>query len=120
LAGIGEFLLHEIWQCGLGWILSKCFSSWAETNAYIGAMSTQPDRRRRPREKVRIDATVVLDDGLVRLPAVLKNASPLGAKIELPDRPELPERFYVLFGHRLELCRLVWREDDLIGLAYED
>lgn len=73
-----------------------------------------------PREKVRLDATLVLEDGLLRLPALLKNASPFGAKIEMLEDLPTPERFYVLFGHRLELCRVVWRDEREIGLAYED
>jgi hypothetical protein len=80
----------------------------------------QTERRLRPREKVRLDATLVLEDGLLRLPALLKNASPFGAKIEMLEDWPTPERFYVLFGHRLELCRVIWRNERLMGLAYED
>jgi len=80
----------------------------------------QKERRLRPRDKVRLDATIVLGDGLLRVPALLRNASPFGAKVELLEPWQTPERFYVLFGHRLELCRLIWREDNLLGLAYED
>ncbi|WP_448881183.1 hypothetical protein [Devosia sp.] len=86
---------------------------------YITRMD-QTERRLRPREKVRLDATLVLEDGLLRLPALLKNASPFGAKIEMLEDLPTPERFYVLFGHRLELCRVVWRDEREIGLAYED
>ncbi|WP_449393951.1 hypothetical protein [Devosia riboflavina] len=56
----------------------------------------------------------------MRLPALLKNASPFGAKIEMLEDWPTPERFYVLFGHRLELCRVIWRNERLMGLAYED
>jgi len=80
----------------------------------------QTERRLRPREKVRLDATLVLEGGLLRLPALLRNASPFGAKIEMLEDLPTPERFYVLFGHRLELCRVVWRDEREIGLAYED
>jgi hypothetical protein len=51
---------------------------------------------------------------------MLRNASPFGAKIEMMDDLPTPERFYVLFGHRLELCRVVWRDEKEIGLVYED
>lgn len=80
----------------------------------------QTERRLRPREKVRLDAILVLEDGLLRLPALLKNASPFGAKIEMAEDLSVPERFYVLFGHRLELCRVVWRDGREMGLVYED
>lgn len=80
----------------------------------------RPERRLRPREKVRLDATLVLEDGLLRLPALLRNASPFGAKIEMLEGVPASERFYVLFGHRLELCRVVWRDENLLGLVYED
>jgi hypothetical protein len=78
------------------------------------------ERRQKPRNKVRIEATLVLDDGLLRLPAEVRNASPFGAKLALADVLALPERFYVLFNHRIELCRLVWQTDTELGLVYED
>jgi hypothetical protein len=78
------------------------------------------DRRKKPRHKVRIEANLVLDDGLLRLPAQIKDESPFGAKLQLEDVTDLPERFYVLFGHRIELCRLIWQDDTQLGLAYED
>lgn len=80
----------------------------------------RPERRLRPREKVRLDATLVLEDGLLRLPALLRNASAFGAKIEMLEDGPTPERFYVLFEHRLELCRVIWRDENLLGLVYED
>ena len=78
------------------------------------------ERRIRPRDRVRVEATMVLDDGLVRLPAKVRDASPFGARIELSEALTVPERFYVLFGHRLELCRLVWQNGAEMGLVYED
>jgi len=63
---------------------------------------------------------MVLDDGLLRVPAKVRDASAFGARIELPEFLSMPERFYVLFGHRLELCRLVWQNGAEMGLAYED
>lgn len=84
------------------------------------AFMDRKERRLRPRDRVRLDATIVLGDGLLRVPAVLRNASAFGAKVELLEEWATPERFYVLFDHRLELCRLVWRKDNFLGLAYED
>jgi len=78
------------------------------------------ERRKRPRHKVRIDANLVLDQGLLRLSAQIKDASPFGAKMALSEPVSVPERFYVLFENRIEECRLVWQDETEFGLAYVD
>lgn len=78
------------------------------------------ERRKHVRHPVRIAATLVSNDGLVRLSAEIRDASREGARMVLADMANLPERFYVLFNNRIEPCRLVWQNKGEIGLAYED
>lgn len=78
------------------------------------------ERRKRPRHKVRIDANMVLDEGLMRLSAQIRDASPFGAKMHLREAMPVPERFYVLFENRIEECRLVWQDETEVGIAYVD
>ncbi|GLQ57842.1 PilZ domain-containing protein [Devosia nitrariae] len=59
------------------------------------------ERRRHPRNTCHTDATVVLDEGLTRLPADIVDISPAGAKLELPEVLDLPRKFYMLFNHQI-------------------
>jgi hypothetical protein len=78
------------------------------------------ERRRKPRDRVRIGATVVIHDGVVRIPAEVRDTSPFGAKIALSTPHKVPRRFYILVGHRIEVCRLIWQDEDMLGLEYDD
>lgn len=78
------------------------------------------ERRKHPRNACHTDATVVLDDGLTRLPALIIEMSPAGAKLKLPEERDLPRHFYMLFGHSIGPCRLVWHDNLTAGVAYRE
>jgi hypothetical protein len=78
------------------------------------------ERRRHPRSVCRTDAPVVLDEGLTRLPALIVDMSPAGARLELPEDRDLPRKFYMLFDHQIAPCRLVWRDNLTAGIAYRE
>lgn len=83
------------------------------------SMKPGKNTRRHPRSRWRTAATLVLSDGLTRLPVRILDASPDGARLELGADIDLPGEFYVLFEHRLEPCRLVWRDGRILGIAYQ-
>jgi hypothetical protein len=86
-------------------------------------MNLAPEMERRGSARYRTDitATVVLDDGRVRLSALMKNLSDSGAKVRLPTGAGMSGDFYMLIpSHRLQPCRLVWRMGDEMGLAFID
>jgi hypothetical protein len=83
-------------------------------------MKTDAEKRRYRRYRHRMEALVVVDDGQTHLPAEVLDASAFGARIRLGDDTELPDAFYMLFRHRIEQCRVVWRGKRTFGLVYED
>jgi hypothetical protein len=61
------------------------------------------ERRGSARYRTDITATVVLDDGRVRLSALMKNLSDTGAKVRLPANAGMSGDFYMLIpSHRLQ------------------
>ncbi len=75
------------------------------------------ERRRHPREPVRIFATAVVEGGLVRTPITITNINRWGARICYAGTI-LPTSFYVLFGNSLEPCEVVWRRGSEVGLIF--
>lgn len=78
------------------------------------------ERRRHSREICRTEATVVLDEGLTRVSTTIVDASPAGARLEMRGEIGLQDEFYMLYGYRIAPCRLVWRDDAAVGVAYQD
>lgn len=80
-------------------------------------MST--DRRSQPRFPVRIDATVVCDDGLLRIPAVVVDQSETGVRIRLGADQPINSQCYLLFNHRIEPFRVAWQGRRSAGLVFQ-
>jgi hypothetical protein len=81
--------------------------------------TSSSDRRRHPRQPVRLQALAVANDGLSRLETTIVDMSISGAKLEMDDAEQLPTSFYMLLPqHRLQPCRLVWRSGRYAGVAY--
>lgn len=77
------------------------------------------DRRRHQRHTVNLPAVAVSRDGLLRLDARIVNVSESGARVEVEDATLLSEWFYLLLPqHRLQPCRLVWRDAAAAGIRY--
>ena len=76
------------------------------------------DRRQAPRTSTDLDATVVCDDGLNRIPARLIDQSAGGVRIRLNRDQQLGAGCYLLFGNRMEPFRVVWRASQSLGLAF--
>ena len=75
------------------------------------------ERRRQNREIVRIAATAVSDSGMERMPLTITNLTRSGAMVEW-NGGQLPSQVYVLFGHSMEPCRVVWQQGQRAGLAF--
>ncbi|SMQ85269.1 hypothetical protein SAMN06295905_2546 [Devosia lucknowensis] len=75
------------------------------------------ERRRHPREPVKILATAVDEDGLTRAPITITNINRWGARIRIAGTM-LPPTFYVLFGNSLEPCEVIWRRGGEVGLIF--
>ncbi len=81
-------------------------------------MNMSPDRRRSPRIKTQIEATVVCQDGLQRIPATVVDQSSAGVRIRMDDDEAIAQDCYLLFGHRMEPFKVVWRASRSAGLAF--
>ena len=79
------------------------------------------ERRALPREAVHLEATIVVGGGVVRFDGAVLNMTERGARINVPSNHDLPDSFYMLMpDHRLQPCRIVWRDGMRVGLQFEN
>ncbi|QQR40426.1 PilZ domain-containing protein [Devosia rhizoryzae] len=76
------------------------------------------DRRQATRIPTDLDAVVVSNDGLDRVPARLVDQSAGGVRIRLDSDVKIGSGCYLLFGNRIEPFRVVWRASQSLGLAF--
>lgn len=82
-------------------------------------MRAPSERRAAARRRVDLSATAVFEEGCARVPAHVRNVSESGAKVDISPDHKLPETFYMLMPqHQLQPCRVVWRRDGALGLAF--
>ena len=77
------------------------------------------DQRIAARHRILRAATI--EFGGIRIPCMVRNMSDVGAMLDLTATGEIPELFTLAVisdGHRT-LCRLVWRNEKRIGVAFE-
>ncbi|HTO27246.1 MAG TPA: PilZ domain-containing protein [Devosia sp.] len=78
------------------------------------------ERRALPREAVHLEATIVTAGGVIRFGGAVLNMTAMGARVDVPPNHELPNRFYMLMpDHRMQPCRIVWRDGIHVGLQFE-
>ena len=77
------------------------------------------DRRTHPRTATHIPATIVCDDGLRRIPAVVLDQSVAGVRIRMDEEARIAPDCYLLFGNRMEPFRVVWQASRSAGLLFE-
>ena len=78
------------------------------------------EQRRTPRRITSSEAVIVFDAARQRLPCVIRNISPDGAKLEIFGRSQIPLTFDLLADGQLVPCRLVWRSLREVGVAFDD
>lgn len=79
------------------------------------------ERRALPRERVHLEATIVTGGGVTRFDGAVLNMTTMGARVDIPPDHDLPDRFYMLMpDHRIQPCRIVWREGIRVGLLFEE
>ncbi|MET3925653.1 PilZ domain-containing protein [Devosia sp. 2618] len=76
------------------------------------------NRRKFSRRPVDIKATVVGDSGMSRLAAAVLDLSESGVRVRLVEEELIPTECYILFGNRMEPCRLVWQTSRSAGLVF--
>jgi PilZ domain len=77
------------------------------------------DQRSAARHRILRAATI--EFGGNTIPCMVRNMSDVGAMLDVTTTAEIPELFTLTAradGHRT-LCRLVWRNEKRIGVAFE-
>ena len=84
-------------------------------------MAGQDERRRLPRRRTRLSVAVVFDEPPVVVRATIKDISDLGARLLLDESTPIPDAFDVieLTAGRLRECRIVWRAEPFVGVAFD-
>jgi len=78
------------------------------------------ERRKYPRTPAKIEATLVLGDGVDRIPGAITDISGAGARVSVDDPAKVSGPFYMLVPeHGLQPCRLVWRRKGTMGLSFK-
>jgi hypothetical protein len=77
------------------------------------------ERRVSARSRVLKSAKLVIGTSPV-MDCVVQNLTNVGARIDIPNTFDLPERFEITFdgGRSFRPCRLVWRTVDQTGIQF--
>ena len=80
------------------------------------------DRRGKIRRTLRVKGFLLLGDDTPGLPCTLVDISATGARLTTTEVKEVPDEFTVAFtanGTPTRKCRVVWRGDEDVGVAFE-
>ena len=82
-------------------------------------MERPVERRAEPRIRTLLTGQVVLAERRASFDCLLRNASPSGARIEVPVLTPVPEEFllYTPRHDEWQTARRIWRDGDQIGLS---
>jgi hypothetical protein len=76
------------------------------------------ERRINPRHLARIPAAIVLERGSI-VDCTVRDFSPAGVGLILPDTISLPAEFDLTFRHATSHCITVWRHTERMGLKFK-
>jgi PilZ domain len=84
-----------------------------------GSVWSGDERRKHPRAEV--DAIAYVSSGGASTRCRILNISALGAAIDIPNAAYVPNRFQLMIekDRSIRNCRLVWIQQDRIGVAFE-
>jgi len=79
------------------------------------------ERRTIPRTRVLKSARIILNDRSGIISCVVRNLTNIGARVDVVSTAGIPSRFELTFdkGHSSRTCRVVWLQDDRLGVAFE-
>lgn len=89
----------------------------------VGNFRRRVELRKQPRRQFRYDARIITDKRAPPLPCSIADISDLGARLVLQRDSELPEEFVLLLtanGRAQRRCRMIWRTDLTVGVAFPD
>jgi hypothetical protein len=76
------------------------------------------ERRAKPRQRVFKAGTIEFDGGDVD--CTIRNISPIGAALDVPTPMGIPHEITlnIVSRHERQTCRIVWRKQRRIGVAF--
>ncbi len=83
-------------------------------------MAVADERRRAPRRRTRLTVAVAWDEPPELVRGTFKDLSDVGGRILLDEDVSLPDTFDAiqLTAGMLHECRVVWRAEPLVGVAF--
>ncbi len=78
-----------------------------------------PEHRRDRRMRVLKTARIQFNGGFSVFDCRVKNLSPGGAMIDMPSMLGIPTTFDLVIDGTKRHCRVMWRTDRLMGVAFE-
>ena len=79
------------------------------------------NNRRSQRQRVLKGGKIVFANGSFSVDCTVRNLSETGARLQVPTTVAIPDRFTFVDGisGARRAARVIWRKDDLIGIAFE-
>ena len=86
----------------------------------MAQLSSNEERRHKPRQRTLKSARIVLDAQGPVLDCIVRNLSPRGALLLVPSLA-VPDRFELIFSasHARHACKVAWRAHDRVGVVFE-
>jgi hypothetical protein len=86
------------------------------------ATAQDAERRREPRLRSLLTATIMFDDRKCTMDCAVRNMSASGAKVVLPDAYRIPDQFELAIPHHDQVRRahVAWRKGEAAGLALSE
>jgi hypothetical protein len=89
----------------------------------VGKFRNQAELRKKLRRPMHHAARILINERGTTLPCEISDASETGARLVLKGNVQLPERFVLLLtpmGQSRRICRLVWRNGNMLGVAFQN
>jgi hypothetical protein len=91
--------------------------------AAAGNPRNRAELRKKRRRHFDYRAKILKDKDSPALPCAISDISDSGARLNLKDDVELPDRFFLLLtanGAARRQCRLIWRDGTTVGVKFPD
>src|SRR3954447_21492572 len=90
----------------------------------MGSLSERvmEERRAIPRTRILKGARIILNRRSSTISCIVRNLTTSGARLDIASTAGIPAKFELSFENRClsrRSCRVVWRGDDKIGVAFE-
>jgi hypothetical protein len=89
--------------------------------AEVSGSHSRTELRKTPRQHFHYAAKILTDRKEPLRPCLISDISEGGARLLLDNNDELPDRFMLLLSARGETrrrCRVIWRKDLTVGVAF--